>query len=272
MKRNLFTLIELLVVIAIIAILAALLLPALNKAKSLAHATVCVGNLKQTGTAIIMYADDHNSIVPPDNAITAAVPFKIAFAGRHWGANLINSGYLQIRTRRRHYVNEPQFLAAAELPVDSTLSCPTLPTPDDYTRSQWGGTITWVGHGTDTTYGMRTTSKNWPGDTRFMFDGSEPANKEWNGDYAKLHTIAPKVPFLADSGFANPDGSFPNIQQNTFLTRPDGWTNKRSIHRRHLNTASCWFPDGRVSRHTQADFEAIAEELGKPGRLFSYRY
>jgi prepilin-type N-terminal cleavage/methylation domain-containing protein len=64
-RKNGFTLIELLVVIAIIAILAAMLLPALSKAKGTANRVACVNNEKQLIYAAMMYSDDNGSALPP---------------------------------------------------------------------------------------------------------------------------------------------------------------------------------------------------------------
>jgi prepilin-type processing-associated H-X9-DG protein len=74
-------LIELLVVIAIISILAAMLLPALTKAKSKGQSIFCISNLKQLEYAWLMYVQDNNDLMPPNVNRNVSTPNAQAMPG-----------------------------------------------------------------------------------------------------------------------------------------------------------------------------------------------
>lgn len=88
-----FTLMELLITIAIIAILASIVLPALHKALERARTIKCSGNLKQTMTSLLMYADDNQEMIPVVTGDPSDPWTKLLFNGKYitWKAMMCPS-------------------------------------------------------------------------------------------------------------------------------------------------------------------------------------
>ena len=145
--------IELLVVIAIIAILAGLLLPALAKAKQKGQATICLNDLKQSGLAMLMFADENDDVIPRGTMGNS----------KHWWPELMS--YMSEAGTEKNHRNIKIFM------------CPSYPIPNN--TPNISQVVTYVVNAWDTASATCTSSPtglskitnfNLPSDSAYLLD------------------------------------------------------------------------------------------------------
>lgn len=237
-NRKNFTLVELLVVISIIAILAAMLLPALNKAKEKAQAIQCLNNLKNTGMGgFLMYAGDYADIVYVHTSnytwigIMSAFDTGTGLPAKECQANG-NPGRLGYLKNR------------------ATTRCPSL---DNKTGNVY----------TDYYGGPNSNFLGWFLAGNVLYSLENPRNADDKPWFVRVHKIAqPGYGFgLGDSMYIHTTSGGAG-QASAINPMLSVTTNTRGgIHMRHQNTANVWFWDGHAAASKQMDFTQMAKSI-----------
>ena len=207
MKKH-FTLIELLVVIAIIAILAAMLLPALSAARTRAKNISCVNQLKQIGSATMMYVQDYNEYYPK----------SFMYTSTGWPRGYVNMGY----------VTDIGFFSCPSFSGVKTTDKKSNGYIEDYSVSHYG--INHMNIGSSS----RDASSNWTADQKAtpaqLSQIADPANTIFSGD-----TIVP-----------NTVGTARVVSSYLLYDSGSATSSSGSLDPRHGNVANMVMCDGHV--------------------------
>jgi prepilin-type N-terminal cleavage/methylation domain-containing protein/prepilin-type processing-associated H-X9-DG protein len=267
--RRFFTLIELLVVVAVIAILAALLLPALGKAKAQAHSSSCLGNMRQCGFGLVSYAGDFNDSVIGGEA---NAPSPKTLAANLMADMLMLCGYLP-------RVGEPGYADPASgatvftrVPPKNAFSCPALATPRGWKTL---GNVFPDAKGltcSSFSFGLRRVCK---APYSLYYPGERvSAGNSYLPQYSSLYVAAP---FMVDSMAYGVDagGSVAGLVQTAYWYTDGGaWSAAYTgFHLRHGRRGSAWFPDGHAKGLNAAETTEIKQPAGGSfGSSLTYTY
>jgi len=241
-QREAFTLIELLVVIAIIAILAALLLPALSRAKLKATQAACLGNQKQIAYSFVMYADDNNERI---------VPF--ADGGGFWyGHCIIVAGMTQDQAMQ-------QVLPALTTgnPVGGNTGNPLYKyCPNSATFHCPGDTRSKLMPGSGWAYDSYSKTQNVGGESDNNYDGAGANGVP--GTYTKMTQISAPANTFTFIEDADSRGYNVGTWVITWIVATGKfiWQDAPAMYHGNINTFS--FADGHSAYHKWTDFKVIA--------------